>query len=338
MVVGRMFNNTLNRNDLRHLVRRLRREGVRKAAGYFLSRRDDRVAEFWSTVEHEPTHSWNVPAVLRRRNALITGEESTSPADYVVKRHLGDRAALVGMSIGCGEGSRERVWARTGRFSRIDAYDVSPSDIDAAREHAKSEGLDAVLNFQLGDIYKLDYEPESLDLVIAEDALHHMTPLKELLARFERWLRPDGLLFVNEYVGPRRLQMRPRQLEAANALLTLLPESCRREWGSDRVKTRVQPDGWLRVYLKDPSEAVESDRIVPLLRERFDVIEERPYGETIVDPVLLSIAPNFAGDDQLARKALHLMFSAEELLLEAGELESMRTVVICRKRARVAQT
>ena len=69
-----MFNNVLNRNDLRHLVRRLRREGVRKATGYFLSGRDDRVAEFWATVEYEPIHSWDVPAVLRRGNGLITGD------------------------------------------------------------------------------------------------------------------------------------------------------------------------------------------------------------------------------------------------------------------------
>ena len=126
-----------------------------------------------------------------------------------------------------------------------------------------------------------------------------------------------------------------RGLEAANALLTLLPESLRRDWETGGIKRRVEPAGWLRVYLKDPSEAVESDRIVPLLRQRFDVIEEKPYGEAIVDPVLLSIAPNFPDDDPVARKALDLMFAAEGLLMDAGEVESARAVVICRKRTPV---
>ena len=290
------------------------------------------MAEFWSTVELEPTHAWNVPAVIRRRNFLVTGDELMTPVDSFVDRHLGDRAQLVGLSIGCGDGKRERVWARTGRFVKIDAYDVSPRYIEEARRQTEAEGLDAVLNFQVGDAYKLAYEPSSLDLVIGEDALHHMTPLDDLFAQFERWLRPEGFLFVDEYVGPRRLQMQPRQLEAANALLALLPNSCRRDWQTGRIKQHVELAGRLRVYLKDPSEAVESDRIVPLLRERFDVVEERPYGETIVGPVLHSIAPSFAGDDPVARKALELMFAAEELLLEVGEIESIRTVMICRKR------
>jgi hypothetical protein len=69
------------------------------------------------------------------------------------------------------------------------------------------------------------------------------------------------------------------------------------------------------------------------LRERFGVIEEKPYGEAIVDPVLTSIAHNFREDNLLARKALDLMFSAEELLMDAGELESVRLVLVCRKRA-----
>jgi ubiquinone/menaquinone biosynthesis C-methylase UbiE len=327
-----VFNNALNRSDLRHLVNRLRREGLGRAVGHLRGRRDDRVADFWSTVEHEPVHAWNVPAVLRRRNALISGNESVSHVDYFVDTYLVDRKSLRALSVGCGDGSRECVWARTGRFASIDACDVSPRDIDLARRRAQADGLEDVLRFDVADAYELAYEPESFDLIIGEDSLHHLTPLDDLFARFERSLRPDGMLFVNEYVGPRRLQIRPRELQAANALVSLLPESLRRDWEAGGIKRQVEPAGRLRVYLKDPSEAVESDRIVPLLRQRFEVIEEKPYGEAIIDPVLLSIAPNFTDDAPLAQKALDLMFAAEELLMEAGEIESARSIVICRKR------
>jgi 2-polyprenyl-3-methyl-5-hydroxy-6-metoxy-1,4-benzoquinol methylase len=327
-----MFKNALNRSDLRHLANRVRRTGFRKAASQLFGQKGDRVTEFWSTVEHEPVHAWNVPSVLQRRNALITGDESTSYVDYFVEAYLADRGGLRALSVGCGDGSRECVWARTGQFARIDACDISSRDVDLARRRAEAEGLEGVLRFEVADAYELAYEPDSFDLIIGEDSLHHLTPLDDLFSRFEQWLRPDGMLFVNEYVGPRRLQMRSRQLEAANAMITLLPESLRREWQTGNVKRRVEQAGWLRVYLKDPSEAVESDRIIPLLRQRFDVIEEKPYGEAIVDPVLLSIAPNFMNDDPLAQKALDLMFAAEGLLMETGEIESVRTVLICRKR------
>ena len=197
---------------------------------------------------------------------------------------------------------------------------------------SRATGSIEVLELSVANAFELDFGPESFDVIIGEDALHHLSPLDALFARFDRWLRPDGFLFVNEYVGPRRLQISSRQAEAANALLTLLPESLRTDWHSDEVKRRVDRPGRLRVYLKDPSEAVESDRIVPLLRERFDVIEEKPFGGSIAETVITGIAQNFREGDRRAEQALSLMFLAEELLLEAGEITTVRSAVVCRKR------
>jgi ubiquinone/menaquinone biosynthesis C-methylase UbiE len=326
-----VLDNLINRDDLRHLVRRLRRHGPFGLARKLVSREESRVAEAWSSIEHVPTHAWHVPEVLARRNALVTGDPDKQFVDWFVERHLGERSGLVAISVGCGDGLREPAWARTGRFARIDAYDISPGSIEKARERASADGLDGVLEFKVGNAYDLEYPAGSLDVIIGEDSLHHMTPLDELFARFERWLRPDGFLFVNEYVGPRRLQLEPRQLEAANAALALLPEACRRDWEDGGVRRRIDHTGRLRMYLNDPSEAVESDRIVPLLRERFDVVDERPYGESIVHPVLSSIAHNFL-DEGPCKRALELLFAAEDLLLGSGEIETLRTVLVCRKR------
>ena len=142
-----MLNNALNRSDLRHLVNRLRRQGLRKAASQLLGRRGDRVAEFWSTVEHEPIHAWNVPSVLRRRNVLITGDESTSHVDYFVSTYLADVGPFVrcrsaaamgrGVRLGADRTVRQDRWLRRLRARRR-----------SCASRAEAEGLDDVLRFR----------------------------------------------------------------------------------------------------------------------------------------------------------------------------------------------
>src|SRR5437016_1374310 len=113
-----MLDNALNRNDLRHLVRRLKRRGPATMVREAFGGKEALIAETWSTVERAPTHAWDVPEVIARRNRLITGDESLEHVEWFVSTHLAGRTNLVALSVGCGDGRRERSWARTGRFAR----------------------------------------------------------------------------------------------------------------------------------------------------------------------------------------------------------------------------
>jgi hypothetical protein len=85
---------------------------------------------------------------------------------------------------------------------------------------------------------------------------------------------------LNEYIGPARFQWTARQLEAVNALRELLPPRYRVRWQDRGLKRRVHRPSRLSMMLYDPSEAVESDRIVPSLDKFFAVVERRDYGGT----------------------------------------------------------
>lgn len=84
--------------------------------------------------------------------------------------------------------------------------------------------------------------------------------------------------------------------------------------------------------ITDPSEAVESDAILPNVRELFEVVEERPLGGTIVHLAIGDNAGHFINGDAEAAGFLKLMFDVEDALIAAGELPSDHTLIVARRR------
>ena len=146
------------------------------------------------------------------------------------------------------------------------------------------------------------------------------------------WLRPDGILCVREFVGPRAFQWTSRQLEAADGLLTLLPHSLRTDYATGKVRTHVNRPSRLRMRLTDPSEAVESDAILPNLRALFEIVEEFSLGGTVVHLVTADIAHHFRAGDPESDRFLELMFASEDALIDSGDLPSDHMLVIARPR------
>lgn len=316
--------NLVNVDDVWAAGRQLRRRPF-WLAGRLLPGKARRVVATWGRAGEEATHFWDVPAVLARTQERATGRQDLPTADYLAAKYL-QRSGLRGLSIGCGFGVKESRWAATGRFDRLDCYDLAPEAVRAASELHTHPAL----AFGVGNAYELEFEPGSFDVIVFQDSLHHLAPVRSILERCHRWLCEDGLLFVSEYTGPRKFQYSDRQLEAANALLALLPEERRVGFANGKVKRRIVRPSRLRMHLLDPSEAVDSESIVPGVRELFDVLEERPLGGTLVNLVLDDIAQHFRDDGDVW---LRLMFEVEDALLAEGEIGSDYVLMAARKRS-----
>ena len=139
-----------------------------------------------------------------------------------------------------------------------------------------------------------------------------------MLHDLKKLLRPDGRLFIDEYVGPTRFQWTERQLEAVNALLALIPEHLRRLQNGG-IKKRVHRPSILSMVLDDPSEAIESAKILPALEEHFEALELKPYGGTLLHLVLSGIAHNFSEEEPETLAVLEFCFQAEDALLGPGD-------------------
>jgi hypothetical protein len=115
-------------------------------------------------------------------------------------------------------------------------------------------------------------------------------------------------------------------------MLSVLPKKYKTVWESNSVKSKVYKPSRLNMILSDPSEAVESSKIMPLLREKFEIVEMKSYGGTILHMLLNGIGHHFSTDDVEARHWLQICFEIEDTLLASGEIESDYMFAVCRKR------
>lgn len=282
-------------------------------------------------VSDPPRHWWNIPAVRRRWHTKVTGSADRTFSQHFLASYPAPSGGWTALSLGCGLGDKEREWASSGAFLRLEAWDRSRPRIAAARAMARSEHVDAILEFKVADAFRDPMSRNAYDLVLFEQSLHHFAPVRTILDRVYQALRPGGLLFVNEFVGPPRFQWTKNQRRATDLLLRELPERYRKLWGVRGTKNRACRPSKLLMLINDPSEAVDSASILPAIRERFDVLEEHPYGGAVLQLLFESIAHNFLEDDAETRDWLERCFAAEDDLMRRGEIGSDFSVVVARK-------
>ena len=292
-------------------------------------RERNRIMATWGPVRTTSSHWYDVPTVVEHRLRRAAAGMGRDHVDRFVATHLGDRRDLCALSVGCGSGSKEIRWASTGRFARLDAFDLSEAAIKAANDAAAAADLSDVTRFFVGDLFELAIDHDQYDVVIFEDALHHLSPLAEALRKTETLLRPGGYVVVHDYVGPNRLQMKRDALKLANAFLAAIPMRYRKQT-SHRVKRKVSVPSRLRMILRDPSEAPESSSILQLLAGRFDVLEVTMLGGTLINPLLDGIAQNFADSD--GHELLSALLKLEDALIDTGELASDYVFATYRRR------
>ena len=156
--------------------------------------------------------------------------------------------------------------------------------------------------------------------------------MRAMLQKLERLLKPRGLLVVNDFVGPSRFQWTGKQLQAANALLALIPDAYRRRWGIGGSKKKIVAPGRLRMKLIDPSEAAESSLILSLLDKMFTTLEIKNKGGSIACLVFYEIAHHYIQPDETAQQILRLCFAVEDLLMKSGEISSDYILGVFQKR------
>jgi 2-polyprenyl-3-methyl-5-hydroxy-6-metoxy-1,4-benzoquinol methylase len=326
-----MIGNWINVHDLTGFAHVLLKRDWEKLRLYWPHSSRDRTMANWQHVESPPTNWWSIPDVQRRWNFLISGNEEIDLPAHIAATYLQGHTNLIALSLACGTGSRERHWAEQGCFSRIDAIDMSPPRIEHARNAAKVCGLDKIVNFQVGDVWQIQEHGE-YDVVLAEQSLHHLAPTTRILSIIDRCLRPDGLLVVNEYIGPDRFQWTKEQLHLTTVLLSLLPEKYRRLWNSSRIKQRIHRPSKMYMLSSDPTEAAHSSEIPACLDTMFTRLEWKPIGGTVLQLLFTGIAHNFLQEDANSRRWLRICFAAEDAWLASGILSSDFVIAVYRKK------
>jgi ArsR family transcriptional regulator len=100
---------------------------------------------------------------------------------------------LVVADLGAGEGLLSELLAR--RCKKVIAVDNSEKIVEFGAAKAKKNGLKN-LEFRRGDLQSPPIEPNSVDLVILSQALHHAEIPAEAIAATHKILRPHGQVLI----------------------------------------------------------------------------------------------------------------------------------------------
>jgi len=106
------------------------------------------------------------------------------------------------LDIGCGTGTLLILAAQAVPGIRAQGIDPSPEMIERARQKAVEAGVET--SFEVGAIEKLDFETETVDVVMCSLMLHHLPTrtLHDGLVEILRVLKPGGRLVVIDFPGP----------------------------------------------------------------------------------------------------------------------------------------
>jgi len=280
---------------------------------------------YWSdTSAYGWDELWmNHPLVRERINRRVTGEPHLWPIQWLA-RVVPDRIPFASaLNVGCGLGHLERSLVDHGLVSHVTGIDTSATAVEEARRSAAGAGLDGRMTFVVADAWRFLAECERFDAVFFHASLHHFDRLGELLALVRRSLKPRGILYVDEYVGPARDEWSWRHLARWNFVYRRLPAAVRRT----RIIRRP-------VNREDPTEAIASSGILPAVSAHFRVLARRDYGGNLLAPIY----PNMLRPDQpggppaaLFDRAVVELLDREERMLASGA-PTFQAVVVAEPR------
>ena len=275
-----------------------------------------RITKAWNAAcGNSQSNWWAVPYIQKRWNSLITGDANTDYSSYIIEKYLKYKKDINMLSPGCGTGSKELKFARFDKFRSIDAFDISLERIKIAKENVDSLGLKNI-RYSTADVQSFKFEKDYYDIIVFDSFLHHIKNIDEILNKVYDGLRQDGILVINEYVGPNRFQWSKEQLDISNNALSKIPPLFRKRLNSNKIKRKNYRPGLLRMILSDPSEAVNSEKILQKIKMKFKVLEEKPYGGNILHLTLKDISHNFIIKSDECKKLLDALFKIEDDFLQ----------------------
>lgn len=305
-------------------------KGVQRGTGFLASkfrlRGSQRTLSAFDETAGNASNWWMIPGIRRRWNRKISGDADLPYEDYLVRKYFPGRTGLRMLSLGSGSASHEMRFAGHEVFSEIRCVDLAGNLLKKAGRQALERGLKNLV-FVVGDARMLNFGTDRYDAVLFHASLHHFKDIDALVGRrLLPALKENGLMIVNEYVGPNRLQYPPEQIGAVNRALKLIPREYRKRYLTGLYKKRVSGPGLLRMIIADPSEARESDKIMNTLERYLDPVEVTPYGGNILMPVLKDIAHHFMEQTPAAEKILGKLFEFEEEYLKGRDSDFVLAV------------
>lgn len=291
-----------------------------KASGDYWTKRDERDA---ARGESKSRLRWfEYEQVLAHVNAkLWPSQPSVKRGDgpnLLFKSKLNGQVLKRAISIGCGNGTKEMRLITMGLVEHFDLYEASSGRIEQGHEVAKKLGVEDKVTFHFVEDMGLP-NVSDYDLVYWNAALHHMLDTPYAVAWSRHILKDGGFFFMDDYVGSNVFQWSDLCINTMNSILKVLPDRLFvNPENPDKPLPRIieRPDP-VRVLRRDPTEAIDCERIIPALKLHFPEAEIYPVGGSVYHKIFMEIGHNLDPDKDSDLIGLFLLM--DDQLLARGD-------------------
>jgi SAM-dependent methyltransferase len=268
---------------------------------------------YTENYDHYKDQYWNdLHLVQQYINENATGNKDTIwqiDIQSRFKQYLPFKNVLV---IGCGNGWVERQLYDLEIGLHFDAFDISEKYLETAKSLVDNRKI----NYFRADINHLDNLGESTyDAIFNVGVLHHTFRLSHAVWKLAKSLKPNGLMFNFDYVGPPRNQYSDQHLSGLVEINSKLPK---------RFQSRYRLRPTKRDFeFGDPTEAIHSDLVRSTIERFFDVIYERSLNGGIAYQILWNNIDEFKKDGKESLDALRFLLKQDLVYSQLRKVPSL---------------
>jgi ubiquinone/menaquinone biosynthesis C-methylase UbiE len=289
-----------------------------------------RTADFWDREHFSPEMQraeWQNHPLARERMVRLLGGRIRER--WFTETYLPASGVERALGIGVGAGATEMEILGSKMVKHFDLWDVSPAGLAAAREHAARYGMSDQITTNVGDIHKADLGENRYDLITFIASLHHIDDLDGVLAQCYRALKPGGVLWAAEYIGPDRFDYPPEHTALARDLFHGIDPALKKSWEPVlRFPTKQE------VIDADPTESVHSADIPSAIARQFEQVEQTATYGSFAFIMFWGLNHDAIYERPEGEALVRAILAIDEALIDAGKLPHYFSHIVARKLTR----
>jgi len=297
---------------------------LKKMMKLFLSGQK-KTALFWGKIDSSNVSEywWNFETIRGFIQEKITGDPSRSwHTKMILKKQTPFGRVL---TFGDGYGMAVEGFQRGKDTTEIVYLNLSKGEGIRFKKKMEEWNLGIPYSFIQADANTFDfYSLGYFDTIIDVGLFHHVENFESLFPQLNRILREDGIMYVDEYVGPSKFGFTGGVIDIINNWLISLPEEL------VACSKKVTREDFIKLWIRsdEPSEGIRSGELDGMLRRHFDLVETVPFGGTVLQPFFLTcrFKPGRLNihnwhNTETGRKEIARLVQIEHDLVKSGAIE-----------------
>lgn len=252
----------------------------------------------------------------------VTGNPSLSWHTWKVR----ERPSPFGRVLAFGDGKGMAAEAALVRNNTIEViyFNISKGECQSFERLFSDNHFEFPYRCVLGDANRFDFtQLGTFDTIISVGSFHHFEKFERIFPKLNQILKPDGLLYADEFIGPSQWRYEGQIIDLINQYLASLPEKLLLN------RKPVISEEFYGIWKNglDPSESIRSAELEEWLRKSFIVLEAYPFNGTFLYPFFLTAQFNpqrlnipVWHDTDVGHNELRKMALQEDEWISSGQL------------------